>query len=197
MEISSLASVLLRLLPNENVWFLLGLGGGSSHLPPFILGNNVESNSFKMDMKVKVKSVCDPVGCSPPDFSVHGILQVRISREFSWPRDRTQVSRIAGRRFNLWATREAGQIYHQLSACLNQILLLRAGNALKVVGNLFFFSPLKAIPLFKMDLTENGETDLKADCQGESSFSSVWTGGSQRVTSLHSTSSATRWQGSL
>lgn len=26
------------------------------------------------------------------------------------------------------------------------------------------FSPLKAIPLFKMDLTENGETDLKADC---------------------------------
>ena len=27
--------------------------------------------------------------------------------ESSWPKDRTQVSHIAGRRFNLWATREA------------------------------------------------------------------------------------------
>ena len=50
-----------------------------------------------------------------PGSSVHGILQVRIlewaaisfSRESSWPRGRTQVSRIASRRFNLWATREA------------------------------------------------------------------------------------------
>ena len=47
-----------------------------------------------------------------PGFSVHGILQARIlewitisfSRGSSWPRDRTQVSRIGGRRFNLWAT---------------------------------------------------------------------------------------------
>ena len=50
--------------------------------------------------------------------SVYGILQARIlewvaisfSRGYSWPRDRTQVSRIAGRRFNLLATREASQI---------------------------------------------------------------------------------------
>ena len=54
-----------------------------------------------------------PVDCSPPSSSVHGILQARIlewvaisfSRGSSRPRDRTQVSRIAGRRFNLWATR--------------------------------------------------------------------------------------------
>ena len=53
--------------------------------------------------------------CSLPDSSLHGILQARIlewagisfSRGSSWPRDRTQVSHIAGRRFNLWATREA------------------------------------------------------------------------------------------
>ena len=30
-----------------------------------------------------------------------------FSRGSSWPRDWTQVSCIAGRRFNLWATREA------------------------------------------------------------------------------------------
>ena len=53
--------------------------------------------------------------CSPPGSSIHGILQARIldwvaisfSRGSSQPRDRTQVSFIAGRRFNLWATREA------------------------------------------------------------------------------------------
>ena len=56
-----------------------------------------------------------PWTCSPPGSSVHGSLQARIlewvaisfSRGSSWPRDWTQVSRIAGRRFNLWATREA------------------------------------------------------------------------------------------
>ena len=56
-----------------------------------------------------------PVDCSPPSSSVHGVLQARIlewvaisfSRGSSQPRDWTQVSNIAGRRFNLWTTREA------------------------------------------------------------------------------------------
>ena len=47
--------------------------------------------------------------------SLDGILQARVldwvaisfSRGSSWPRDWTRVSRIPGRRFNLWATREA------------------------------------------------------------------------------------------
>ena len=49
-------------------------------------------------------ALCDPVDCSPPGSSVHGILQARIlesvavssSRGSSWPRDRTWVSCIAG-----------------------------------------------------------------------------------------------------
>ena len=52
-----------------------------------------------------------PVDCSPPSSSIHGILQARIlewvaisfSRGSSWPRDRTWVSHIGGRCFNLWA----------------------------------------------------------------------------------------------
>ena len=56
-----------------------------------------------------------PMDCSPPSFSFHGILQARIlewvdisfSRGSSRPRDRTQVSHIAGRRFNLCTSREA------------------------------------------------------------------------------------------
>ena len=52
---------------------------------------------------------------SLPDSSVHGISQAGIlewvaisfSRRSSQPKDWTQVSRIAGRRINLWAIREA------------------------------------------------------------------------------------------
>ena len=64
-------------------------------------------------------TLCNLVDCSLPGFSVHGILQARtlewvtisFSRGSSWPRDRTWVSHIGGRRFNLWATREAHHTY--------------------------------------------------------------------------------------
>ena len=66
-------------------------------------------------MKVKVSfmqlclTLCDPLACSPPASSVHGILQARIlewvvmpfSRGSSQSRDQTQVSRIAGRFFTI------------------------------------------------------------------------------------------------
>ena len=60
-------------------------------------------------------TLCNPMECSPPGSSIHGILQARIlewvaisfSRGSSRPRDWTQVSHIAGRSFNLWPTREA------------------------------------------------------------------------------------------
>ena len=52
-------------------------------------------------------TLCDPMDCSPPGFSVHGILQARIlewvaipfSGGSSQPRDQTQVFYIAGRFF--------------------------------------------------------------------------------------------------
>ena len=64
-------------------------------------------------------TLCDPVDGSPPGSFVYGILQARIlewvaisfSRGSSWPRDRTPVSRIAGRHFTVWANREATRIY--------------------------------------------------------------------------------------
>ena len=60
-------------------------------------------------------TLCDPMDCSLPGSSFHGILQERIlewvaisfSRGSSWPRDGTQVSCIAGRFFTIWSTREA------------------------------------------------------------------------------------------
>ena len=71
-------------------------------------------NEWVSEVAQSCLTLCDRVDCSLPGSSVHGILQAKIlewvaisfSRGSSWPRDRTQVSCIAGRRFNLWATRE-------------------------------------------------------------------------------------------
>ena len=64
-------------------------------------------------------TLCDPMDCSPPGSSVHGILQARIlervaipfcisfSRGSSRPRDQTQVSCFAGGFFYHCATWEA------------------------------------------------------------------------------------------
>ena len=53
--------------------------------------------------------------CSLSGSSVHGIFQATVlewiaisfSKGSSQPRNRSQVSHIAGRRFTVWATREA------------------------------------------------------------------------------------------
>ena len=63
----------------------------------------------------KWKSLSGVWLCDPKDYTVHGVLQTRIlewvafpfSRGSSQPRDRTQVSCIAGGFFTSWATREA------------------------------------------------------------------------------------------
>ena len=60
-------------------------------------------------------TLCDPMDCSLPGSSVHGIFQARLlewvaisfSRGCFLPREQTQVSCIAGRCFTVWATREA------------------------------------------------------------------------------------------
>ena len=59
-------------------------------------------------------TLCDPMDCSLPGSSIRGIFQARIlewvaislSRGTSQSRHWTLVSRIVGRRFAVWATRE-------------------------------------------------------------------------------------------
>ena len=105
------------------------------HLLLFFHGQLLEfTYSFESESESEVTQSCltlgDPVDCSPPGSSVHGILQARVlewavssfSRGSSRPRDRTHVSRIACRRFNLWAMREAPPtpISKEISLSLNQ-----------------------------------------------------------------------------
>ena len=71
-------------------------------------------STYLIWLKMKVAQLCLTL-CNHMDYTVHGILQARIlewvtvpfSRGSSQPRNRTQVSSIAGRFFTSLATREA------------------------------------------------------------------------------------------
>ena len=71
----------------------------------------------KSEVAQSCPTLCDPIDCSLPGSSVHGIFQaivlewiaISFSRGSSQPRARTQVSRIVDRRVTVWATREAGE----------------------------------------------------------------------------------------
>ena len=107
----------------------------------------------------------NPVDCSLPGSSIHGILQVRIlewvaisfSGGSSQPRDWTQVSCIAGRCFTLWATREAPDFWTKAT----QIKYLpfnikhKSLNDVKTLYNsqqrIFFFFSLLTLP-YQMDI---------------------------------------------
>ena len=89
--------------------------------PPALQADSLPSESpGKPSWCLKVKvlvpqscpTLCDPMDCSPPGFSIHGIFQawvlewvaISFSRGSSRPRDWTRVSCIAGRHSNIWAT---------------------------------------------------------------------------------------------
>ena len=74
------------------------------------------SSYWKWKVKVLVTPSCLTLcNCSPPDSSVHAILQAEMleweviffPRGSSWPRDQTQVSCISGQFFTIWDTTEA------------------------------------------------------------------------------------------
>ena len=85
-------------------------------------------------------TLCDPPDCSPPGSSVHGILHARIlewvaisfSRASFRPKDRTQVSHIAGGFFIIWTTRNVQSHHVHLTK-----FLVCNGYFLKRLWNLF------------------------------------------------------------
>ena len=82
------------------------------------LGDIIDSEDIERKRESEVAqsclTLCNPMDCSLPGSSIHGIFQARIlewfdisfSRGSSQPGDRTQVSFIAGRYFTIWATRK-------------------------------------------------------------------------------------------
>ena len=83
----------------------------------FIRSKSLDSTTLKESESEVVQScstLCDPVDCSLPRSSIHGIFQARVlewvaisfSRGSSQPRGHTWVSHIVGRRFTIWATKQ-------------------------------------------------------------------------------------------
>ena len=98
-----------------------------------------ESGWSQSEVAQSCPTLCDPMDCSLPGCSLHGILQARVlelgaisfSRGSSQPRDRTWVSRIPGRWCNLWATREALGLHRTIQLQLLQRYSL--GNRLELL----------------------------------------------------------------
>ena len=113
---------------------------------------------------------CDPMGCSLPGSSIHGILQaiilewaaISFSRGSSHPKNQTQVSCIAGRCFTNRATREAHE--YDIQACKEYWEKVRQTSYLS--KNEYFFS-FCSHPLFqthKEKMKGNVSTRTK-ECQ--------------------------------
>ena len=90
-----------------------------------------ERNSYCLVAKL-CPTLCNPMDCSPPGSSVHGILQERTlewvaissSRRSSRPRDQTCISCVAGGFFT------TGILYHQGSpwGVTNKVQMGKAGS---------------------------------------------------------------------
>ena len=138
-----------------------------------------------MKVKVKVTQSC-PTLCGPMDYTVHGILQAWIlewvafpfSRGSFQPRDRIQVSHIAGGFFTSWGTREAqeywsgwpihspgdlpnpGIKFGSSALQVDSFQLSYEGN-LSIVGNLKCHSLWLPLPMYTFEsLCLNGELHL-------------------------------------
>ena len=93
-------------------------------------------------------TLCNPLNCSPPDSSVHGIssgkntvlCSVPFSRGLSQPRDQTQVFCITGRFFTIWANKEALKNISNIIAAL--------GNKVSLIKLEEWGIPLGAISIF-------------------------------------------------
>ena len=96
-------------------WLCHSLVGLVGPQPNWLLGSPGDSDGKESEVAQSHLTFCNPMDCSLPGSSVHGIFQawvlqwvaISFSRGSSWPRDQTQVSHIAGRCFTIWVTRDA------------------------------------------------------------------------------------------
>ena len=95
--------------PRDHTWVPCGSCIASRFFTAETAGKPLHKYESESEVAQSCLTLCDPVDCSLPGFSVHGILQARILEWFtisfprgsSRPRDRTQVSIIVDRRLTL------------------------------------------------------------------------------------------------
>ena len=118
--------------------------------------------------------------CSLSGSSIHGILQAQVlewmaisfSRGSSWSRNRTRVSHIAGRRFTVWASREARIFFEifidiffnypfilSVQSCVEGILIIFINNNISIfkgttlINFLFYIFFCQVLSIFVSEWT--------------------------------------------
>ena len=117
-------------------------------------------SSVKVLVAQSSPTLCGPMDWSPPNSSVHGILQTRIlewvaisfSRGSSPHRDPTWVSHIAGRFFTVWATRDV-MIFFLMEDWSGLISMLKK---LFSISSLLILFPSPIFSVLLSDLGWNG-----------------------------------------
>ena len=101
-------------------------------------------------------TLCNPMDCSPPGFSVHGILQARILEwiaipfsRTSQPRDWTLVSSITGRFVTIWSI---GKSYFIFSISL--FPLLQCSNKANWSKEKFLASNTHTLPMVSIIIVQ-------------------------------------------
>ena len=96
-------------------WFKIGIGVYKGLiLSPCSFNLYADWKESESEVARSCPNLCNPIDCSLPGSSVHGIFQavvlewiaISFSRGSSQPKARTWVSHIVDRRFIVWATRE-------------------------------------------------------------------------------------------
>ena len=85
---------------------------------------------FEHEVAQSCPTLCNPMDCSLPGSSVHGIFQaiilewiaISFSKGSSQPRDWTQVSRIVDRRFTVWAINTKAQSLVKVSSAILDLI---------------------------------------------------------------------------
>ena len=112
---------------HEAMWYIFIVDNYSVRKRNLVICDNMDRSRKWKTLGAKLcLTLCDPMNCSPPGFSVRGILQARIlewvamssSRGSSQARDWTQISCSASRLFAAWTKREA---QHLQCNTLNEI----------------------------------------------------------------------------
>ena len=131
------------LFPKLTLNYMYGLGPDSLHFLRKLMLPSLESleKFFRInqvapwlsprprEVAQSCTTLCDPMDCSLPCSSIHGIFQARVlewvaisfSRGSSQPRDQTWVSCIVGRCFTVWTTREV--LLLLLLSCFSRVRL--------------------------------------------------------------------------